>query len=159
LIGKFRLPKRLQREGKGMNVEIFRPLGIYVIAAGDSPEVQSKYPVISMTAGKMILGPIEVQVESIVAVEIHGERISLHLPLRKGEGNQSIIVWDNWSLSLSLYSKWVSGLSLEQKEVLIGEVLSWEEGIEKSIYEKNRTEEGYNSDYDEARAWDKIKAS
>ncbi len=137
-----------------MNVEIFRPIGIYAITSGTSPGEQKKLPVLAMSAGRIITGLDGSIVESIVALEIHGERMAVHLPVRVAEGSRGLIEWDNWSLSLSIYSRWVSGLSLDQKEAMIGEVIRWEEGVEEEIHAQNDA-------YQEIESYDieKLKAS
>lgn len=138
-----------------MNVEIFRPMGIFVITSGENPGQQNKHAVLSMTAGKVLTALDEgLKPDSVVGFEIHGERIAVHLPFKIVEGGRGQVQWDNWSLSLTLYSKWISGLSLDQKEAMIGEVLHWEEGVEQSIYAESEI-------HDEAEIYDyeKLKAS
>lgn len=124
-----------------MNVEIFRPMGIFVITSGQNPSQKQRHAVLSMTAGK-ILTTLEGELsESVVAIEVHGESIAVHLPFKTTEGDRGLVQWDNWSLSLTLYSKWVAGLSLDQKEAMIGEVLRWEEGVEAEVYNESEISE------------------
>ncbi len=143
-----------------MNVEIFRPMGIFVITSSeessDHPEQQSRHSVLSMTAGRMLTAIEGYASESVVAIEIHGERIAVHLPFKTVEGNRGLVQWDNWSLSLSIYSRWISGLSLDQKEAMIGEVLSWEHAVEETVHAENAP-----TYHDETGSYDleKLKAS
>lgn len=137
---------------QSMNVEIFRPLGIYLITGGENPQ---RLSVLSMTAGRIMTSleksrEIEDDSLNIVAIEIHGEEMAFHLPVKKAEGGRGMIEWDNWSLSLTIYSRWITGLSLDQKEAMIGEVLRFEEGVEKAIHIE-KEEESY--------ALKKLKAS
>ncbi len=141
-----------------MNVEIFRPMGIFVITSGENPDQQNKHAVLSMSAGRVLTTLEGKASESVVAFEIHGERVSVHLPFKTVEGNRGLVQWDNWSLSLTLYSKWIAGLSLDQKEAMIGEVLHWEEGVQQEIYAQS---EVYGEVNEEAQSYDleKLKAS
>ena len=146
-----------------MNVEIFRPMGIFVITSSQNAESgqyeESRHTVLSLTAGRILTAIEGYASDSVVAIEIHGERVSVHLPFKSVEGNRGLVQWDNWSLSLSLYSKWISGLSLDQKEAMIGEVLSWESAVEESVHEENSNYVQAHEDETGSFDLEKLKAS
>ena len=141
-----------------MTKEIFRPLGLTLKVTkstlGSEEVSYEEVPVLSLAPGNMTI-PWEKNkyYESVLSINFNGKDMALHLPLKKIEGDRGQISWSNWSLTLTIYNRWISSLKLEQKESLIAEMLRWEEGVEAEVYESEVQAEA------EIYSLEKLKAS
>lgn len=115
-----------------MTHQVFRPKGLYILTNSPSPEYQ-RIPVLGLDFGSALFGWKGDENGVVCGLEIHGEVISLHLPLEKINGGEARTSWDSVGFNFTLFNLWVSGLTLEDKENVIDEVLSWQEEAQRQI--------------------------
>jgi hypothetical protein len=115
-----------------MTHQIFRPKGLYILTNAPSPEYQ-RIPVLGLNFGSALFGWKGIPESIVCGLEVHGEVISLHLPLEELNGGEARVAWDSIGFNFTLFNLWVSGLSLEDKENVIDEVLSWQEEAQRHI--------------------------
>lgn len=115
-----------------MSHQIFRPKGLYILTNSPEPEYQ-RIPVLGLDFGNATFS-WKGELEGIVCgLEIHSEIISLHLPIDKLNSGEAKTSWDSIAFNFTLFNLWVSGLTLEDKEHVIDEVLSWQEEAQRQI--------------------------
>lgn len=123
-----------------MTAQIFRPKGIYILTNSPNPDYH-RVPVLGLDFGHATFaweqtpyGGAGNHAGSIVCgLEVHGEVISLHLnvdPLNQGEAR---VKWQNLAFNFTLFNLWLSGLTLDEKENVIDEVLSWQEDAQRQL--------------------------
>lgn len=115
-----------------MTHQIFRPKGLYILTNAQSPEYQ-RIPVLGLDFGSALFGWKDQGKGIVCGLEIHGEVISLHLGLESINGGEARVRWDSVGFNFTLFNLWISGLSLEDKENVIDEVLSWQEEAQRQI--------------------------
>jgi hypothetical protein len=122
-----------------MTAQIFRPKGLYILTNAADSEYH-RVPVLGLDFGHATFAwdsPEGITTEGIVCgLEVHGEIISLHLdidPINRGEAK---VKWGNLAFNFTLFNLWVSGLSLEDKENVIDEVLSWQEDAQRHLVQQ-----------------------
>lgn len=122
-----------------MTAQIFRPKGIYILTNAGNRDYQ-RVPVLGLDFGSATFAwesTGEGSSKGIVCgIEVHGEIISLHQaidPLNLGEAR---VKWESLAFNFTLFNLWVSGLSLEDKEQVIDEVLSWQEDAQRHLVQE-----------------------
>lgn len=118
-----------------MSYQIFRPKGLYILTNSPEPEYQ-RIPILGLAFGHVSFAWKE-EFEAIVCgLEIHGEIISLQLPVDKLNQGEARTVWESLAFNFTLFNLWVGGLTIEDKENVIDEVLSWQEEAQRQILQQ-----------------------
>lgn len=115
-----------------MTNQIFRPKGLYILTNASEPEYQ-RIPVLGLNFGHATFGWKGDLSGLVCGLEIHGQILSLQLPLHSLNGGEAKVKWDNVGFNFTLFQLWISGLSLEDKEIVIDEVLSWQDEAQKHL--------------------------
>lgn len=115
-----------------MTHQIFRPKGLFILTNSPSPEYQ-RIPVLGLDFGSALFAFKGDKKAIVCGLEVHGEVISLHLALDPINGGEARVSWDSIGFNFTLFNLWVGGLSLEDKENVIDEVLSWQEEARRHV--------------------------
>jgi hypothetical protein len=112
--------------------EIFRPAGIYILTNAKDAQYQ-RIPIQSLGVGQMKFA-WDSSIEAIVCgLEVHGENISLHLSIESLNKGEAKARWNNLGFNFTLFNLWVAGLSLDEKEQVIDDVLSWQREAQEQL--------------------------
>jgi|GEM_PF-2302572 len=116
-----------------MTAEIFRPPGLYLVTNSQDNGLK-RVSVHYFGIGQMTFPWREGEEAIITAVEVHGKTIALHLPIESISNDRAIIKWDNWGFNFTLLNQWIGGLSLDEREVVISDVLDWQQEASEKAY-------------------------
>lgn len=124
-----------------MSTAIYCPSGIFVVTKSQSGEIK-RLKVTEMCVGQLVFsleGYDQNHSErlKVDGVEIHGEFFEIPYEASFINQHRAALSWTSHSFNLTIFQTWVSGLSIETKEQIIGEVISWHEEIEEAAYEQS----------------------
>lgn len=116
--------------------EIFRPPGLYLITDSLIGRLQ-KLPLSGLGIGQATFSFNHVELSSIhksidfstidaLGIEVHGLFLNIPGVLKFDSSGVGSFYWDDFSFNFTLFSLWVEGLNLNQKEDLISDILSWQ---------------------------------
>ncbi|MCR9205277.1 MAG: hypothetical protein NXH75_11900 [Halobacteriovoraceae bacterium] len=115
-----------------MSNQIFRPKGLYILTNSPESEYQ-RIPILGLDFGNASFAWKDALQGIVCGLEVHGEIISLHLPIDQLNMGEAKTTWDSIAFNFTLFNLWVSGLTLEEKEQVIDEVISWQEEAQRHI--------------------------
>jgi len=129
------------KEVRFMSSEIYRPIGITIVTSHEDG-ASERFPVTNLCVGRMIFSfsscAKNLDSAKVVGVEVHGQFFEINCPLEVLAESRAAISWSTYSFDFTLFQAWVSGLSIEQKESLITDVLDWHEDLENVAFDDIR---------------------
>ena len=106
---------------------IFRPKGLLIRTNSKNLEYQ-KIPILCLDFGSVTFQKKGLMSDDIVTgLHIHKKLISLHLSIEKLNNDQGKCHWSSLAFNFTLFNLWIDGLSLDERESVIDEILAWQE--------------------------------
>lgn len=118
-----------------MTHEIFRPTGIYILTNATNAQYK-RIAVQSLGVGQMSFAWTKENEGIVCGLEIHGEVLSLHLPIESLNEGEAKARWNNFGFNFTLFNLWITGLSHDEREFVIDEVLSWQKEAQKQLIDQ-----------------------
>ncbi len=108
--------------------EIFRPLRVFAVVSHPEGE-QEKVPLTCLGVGYAHLPWKKGEDYHVIGIEVHGKSFDVDLSLRMLNEGEAVFHWSDLSFNFTLFHAWIKGLSLDEREGLIHDVLSWQEEV------------------------------
>lgn len=120
-----------------MTAQIFRPKGLYILTNAANAAYH-RVPVLGLDFGHATFAwdSLGDKQGIVCGLEIHGEILSLHLPINSLNKGEARVKWESLAFNFTLFNLWLGGLSLEDKEQVIDEVLSWQENAQRQLVQE-----------------------
>lgn len=109
-----------------MATEIFRPPRVFALIRNEDKTVE-KVPLTSLGVGWAVFNWGSYKEGTLVGFEIHGTSLELELNLNSINEGETKVQWQDISFNFTLFHLWLRGLSMDERENMIADVLSWQE--------------------------------
>ncbi len=106
--------------------EIFRPPRLQALVRDENGAIE-KVPITSLGVGWAVFNWGSYKKGNLVGLEAHGSKIAIELELISQNEGEVKVQWQDISFNFTIFHLWLRGLSLEERETLIADVLSWQE--------------------------------